>query len=273
MPLVHSFGGPNTAVIFVRISTRCLSCSTALIELLVGNCSCQLCKLEIVFRKSDVEWKGTSRGWELMLSHSFEKNITSGYVRAMGSFKFQIILDDLQACGKPVSHPLLLPVLVLCHELSSTNDEKQRKQRRRLRRLENALSQRYEMTAAAHFGPETDPELDGVSRELADCQCEVLQKRPQAWQNVVKTTQAALQFFWQQIPEQEKTPALTDLHQTLESRLAFLTIKLEGVENYAHVTLERLSIHREVVSIAILYMLPLGRAMMHLRLPLISVLA
>ncbi|CAN8095523.1 unnamed protein product [Discula destructiva] len=203
--------------------------------------------LQMVFRKSDVEWKGTSRGWELMLSYSPETNITSGYVRAMETFKFQEILVDLQACGKLASHPLLLPVLVLCHELSSVNDEEQREQRKKLRKLENALSQRYEITPAAHYGPETDVELDRVSRDLADCQCKVLQKRPQAWQNIIKATHAALEYYWQSLPDNKRTPAIHELHQTLASRLDFLSIKLKGIENYAHVTFERLNIHREVL--------------------------
>lgn len=183
-----------------------------------------------------------------MLSYSFETRITSGYVKAMETFKFKTILQDLQACGRPVSHPLLLPVLVLCHELSSGNDEKQREQRRQLRKLENALSQRYQMLPAAHYGVETDPELDAISRQLANCQCEVLQKRPQAWQNVLDNVHRALEYFWLHLKEEEQgNPRLEELHRTLKSRLEFLSVKLEGIENYAHVSLERLSIHREVV--------------------------
>lgn len=166
----------------------------------------------------------------------------------MESFGFQQILEDLQACGRPVSHPLLLPILVLCHELSSDNDNKQREQRRRLRKLEKALTRRYNMTPAAHYGPETDPELDGVSTELAKCQCDVLQKRPQAWQNVIHTARDALKKFWTEVPDAKKTAEFIDLHHTLGSRLDFLSVKLEGLDSYSYVTLERLSIHREVVS-------------------------
>lgn len=194
-----------------------------------------------------------------MLSYSFEKNTTSGYFKAMENNKLQTVLDDLQACGKPASHPLLLPVLLLCHELSSTNDEGQREQRRILRNLEKALTQRYEMSPAAYFILQTDPELDQISRNLARCQCKVLQKRPQAWQNIIRTTRRALESFWFHLPKNKKSPALKDLHHTLSSRLAFLSVKLEGIENYAHVTLERLNIHREVVSV-FLWMLCLCRA-------------
>lgn len=191
---------------------------------------------------------GTSRGWELMLSYSFQTKITSGYVKAMESYGFRDILENLKGCGNPVSHPLLLPVLVLCQELSAKNDEIQREQRRLLRTLEKRLTQRYQMEPAAGYSPETDPELDDISRQLANCQCIVLQKRPQAWQNVVNRIRSALQYYWDQLPPEQKSPELRNLHETLESRLDFLSVKLEGLENYAHVTLERFNVHREVVS-------------------------
>lgn len=202
----------------------------------------------MVFRKSDAEWKGTSRGWELMLSHSFQTRITSGYIKAMETYKFKDILENLQGCGNPVSHPLLLPVLILCNEISAKNDEIQREQRRRLRTLENRLTQRYQMEPAAGYGPETDPELDDISGQLADCQCTVLQKRPQAWQNVVDRVRSALKCYWDHLPDKQKRPELQNLHESLESRLEFLSMKLEGLESYAYVTLERLNIHREVAS-------------------------
>lgn len=203
---------------------------------------------EMIFRKSDVEWLGTSRGWELMLSYSFRTRITSGYIKAMNTYGFKDILETLQGCGGPTSHPLLLPVLILCKELSATNDEAQREQRRRLRALEVRLTQRYQVEPAAGYGPETDPELDDISRQLADCQCKVLQKRPQAWATVVKEAQSALACFWERLPDGHKRPELQNLHETLESRLEFLSVKLEGLGNYAYVTLERLNIHREVAS-------------------------
>lgn len=186
-----------------------------------------------------------------MLSYSFKTRITSGYCKAMETYGFKKILENLKACGNPVSHPLLLPVLVLCSELSAKNDETQREQRRLLRTLENRLTQRYQMEPAAGYSPETDPELDDISRQLANCQCMVLQKRPQAWQNVVERIRSALDFYWVHLPHEQKSPELQDLHETLESRLDFLSVKLEGLENYAHVTLERLNVHREVVSLPI----------------------
>jgi hypothetical protein len=214
-----------------------------------------------MFRKSDVEWKGTSRGWEMMLSYSFGTGMTSGYVKGKGEKvkeqgKEQVkenkslkkVLDDLVSCGRPVSHPLLLPILTLCNELSSENDTKQREQRAELRKLDNALIARYTMAPAAHYAAPVDQELDKLSHTIAVCQTEVLQKRSQAWQNVVDNVKDAMIHFWDHVPDEKKnSDELTKLHNALLDRLNFLTVKLQGIENYAHVTLERLSILREVV--------------------------
>lgn len=183
----------------------------------------------------------------MMLSYSFITDMTSGYVKAVEDMNFREVLDDLVLCGRPVSHPLLLPVLILCHELSSKNDQKQRALRTELRTLDDALISRYSVTPAPHYGPEIDPELDNISKRIAVCQTEVLQKRPQAWQNVVDNVRRAATYFWDHTPAEKKSSELMDLHDTLMNRLEFLDVKLQGIENHAHVTLERLGVLREVV--------------------------
>ncbi|ROV87777.1 hypothetical protein VMCG_10788 [Cytospora schulzeri] len=235
----------ETLVKEFRLPFRCLE-STSAVGPFFWWTKTEDC-LQLIFRKSDVEWLGTSRGWEMMLSYSSSTGITSGYVKAMETAKFNTVLEELLLCGRPASHPLLLPVLVLCRELSSENDEKQRAQRKELRKLENALSSRYQVTPAARYGTETDLELDRISTQIANCQCEVLQKRPQAWQNVIRRAKEAANHFWHSLSKEKRDPALRELHDTLLNRLEFLTVKLEGIENYALVTLERLSIHREVL--------------------------
>lgn len=183
----------------------------------------------------------------MLLTYSFNNAVTSGYVRAMVDMNFKDVLDDLVLCGRPISHPMLLPVLTLCHELSSKNDKKQREQRIKLRKLDDALIGRYSMTPAAHYGPETDPELDSMSKTIARCQSDVLQKRPQAWRNVVDNVRDAMAHFWDHVPAEKRSPELKEMHDALLDRLKFLIVKLQGTENYAHVTLERLGILRDVV--------------------------
>lgn len=185
----------------------------------------------------------------MALSYSFGTRITSGFVKGTVTADPATIMRYLSHCSVPVAHPLLLPLLILRSVVSRQADEHQRGLREKLRRLESALSQRYKDRIKGP-GAVTDEnlwELDGINRDLTDCHCQVLSKRPQAWQNVVSGLLHAAAGFWEKFPDPEKEP-LEKLQETLLSRLDFLRIKLEGMENYTHVSLERLNLQREVVS-------------------------
>jgi hypothetical protein len=212
--------------------------------------------IEIVFRKSDVSWNGNSRGWEMMLSHSFKTNITSGYVKGTSSAGIELLMKRLRACAVPMSHPLLLPVLMLIQELSTKNDVRQRNARDQLRRLENALTGRYNPAVvgaapAPGYGISSvgdELTLDAIKHDLVECRSQVLWKRPQAWQNAINRLARASDSYWDQLPDEfRELPGAGRLHRTLTSRLDFMTAKLEGLEHYAHVSLERLDIQREEV--------------------------
>ncbi|KAF4973307.1 hypothetical protein FSARC_382 [Fusarium sarcochroum] len=213
---------------------------------------------QIIFRKSDVEWKGTSRGWEMMLSYSYQTKITSGYVKVKydksnskgmkDSERTNKIFEELPFCLTSASHPLLLPLMFLAQQLSPENDEQQRKARRMVRSLEERLSKRYQVNSASDFSPDLlHLDLYKISQELADCQFTVLWKRPQAWMNVVSRMRKANKYFWDNLDEEDRTPEMTELHSSILDQLEFMTIKLENLESYAHVSSERLKLQRQVV--------------------------
>ncbi|KAJ3560645.1 hypothetical protein NPX13_g9234 [Xylaria arbuscula] len=207
-------------------------------------------KLQLIFRKADAQWKGTTRGWEMMLTYCFKSRITSGYVRGTKSTDVAKQLQHLIACCRPVAHPLLLPILLL-HSLSAKNDEDQRDVRVKIRELEGALSQRYQKYSTVNYGPEREIDLDSLNQQLTECQCRVLQKKPQAWRNALDRIEKAMHTFWEGLqtydPEEEPDQQLQSLHRSLLSRLDFLAGKLDGLENYTHVSLERLKSQREVM--------------------------
>ncbi|KAI1369004.1 hypothetical protein F5Y08DRAFT_353525 [Xylaria arbuscula] len=190
-------------------------------------------KLQLIFRKADAQWKGTTRGWEMMLTYCFKSKITSGYVRGTMSTDVGKQLQHLIACCRPVAHPLLLPILLL-HSLSAKNDEDQRDVRVKIRELEGALSQRYQKYSTVNYGPEREIDLDSLNQQLTECQIE-----------------KAMHAFWEGLqtydPEEEPDQQLQSLHRSLLSRLDFLAGKLDGLENYTHVSLERLKSQREVM--------------------------
>jgi hypothetical protein len=144
-------------------------------------------------------------------------------------------------------------VLFLINEISATNEKGQRAARKEIRKLESALGQRYEgVNAAIGYGPEMEIDLDSLSKRLTNCQCTVLQKRPKSWRNAVDRVEKAMHAFWNTLEghSQYEKPGyeLRALHRCLLSRLDFLAVRLEGIESYAYVSLERLKNQREVVS-------------------------
>ncbi|XDG00684.1 hypothetical protein ABKA04_000299 [Annulohypoxylon sp. FPYF3050] len=201
--------------------------------------------LQIIFRKSDVRKKGKTRGWEIMLSYSYKTGITSGFVKGTSSSDITESLKHLAFCQAEVGHPLLLPVIILSYDLSSRGDKRQRDARDWLRRLENAITMRNEIDEAETY---SEFDVDGINRDLVECHSQVLWKRPQAYQEIVKEFKGAMDNFIKYVPEHgRRSAALEALHDSMISRLDFYRVKLTGMEHYIHTTLERLHIQRQAL--------------------------
>ncbi len=139
-------------------------------------------------------------------------------------------------------------MIILSHELSSKNDQKQREAREWLRKLEHALSMRSEVSEADGYLNSSFLDIDTISRDLAECHSQVLWKRPQAWYKIVSRVELASEAF-RSCLSQDKLLELENLHSSMLSRLDFFKVKLEGIEGYANTTMERLNIQRAVVSL------------------------
>lgn len=214
-----------------------------------------------------------------MLSHSFATGITSGYIKGTPTSDVVTALSVLRAAAIEVGHPMLLPVIILAFDLSPKNDEQQRKARDWLRFFETAVSMRDEVDDAemrdwsathGHTGPGGEGlvfEVDGLSRDLVECHGSVLWKRPQAYAALAKEMEKAMASFQRQrgilrslrekkeegeVVESDADRAerkiVEQLHESLLSRIDFYQVKLQGLENYIHTTLERLQVQREAVS-------------------------
>ena len=217
--------------------------------------------VEIVHRKSDVRKKGKTRGWEMMLSHSFKTGLTTGFVKGTPSSDVVQALEHIRACAGQVGHPMLLPVIFLSHDLSPANDQKQRDARDWLRRLENAVSLRNEVEETEQYFQDGLLEVDGLNRDLVECHGHVMWKRPQAYWSLVKEMERAMVRFSEKssalsgsledVDENSETlrhgKEIQKLHKSLIARLEFTKAKLKGLENYIHTTLERLKVQREAV--------------------------
>ncbi|KUI59573.1 hypothetical protein VP1G_06804 [Cytospora mali] len=161
--------------------------------------------LQVIMRKSDVRKKGKTRGWELMLSHSLATGITTGYVKGTDSSDMTESVQHLKACAGHVGHPFLLPLIILSHDLSPKTDQKQRDAREWLRRLEHAVSMRNEIVEAEGYVKDANMDLDQVNRDLVECHSQVLWKRPQAYQDIIKEMEKGMDRFMKKLPEERKS--------------------------------------------------------------------
>lgn len=185
-----------------------------------------------------------------MLSHSFRTSITTGYVKGTPSSDIVQSIGHLKACAAQVGHPMLLPMIILSHDLSSKNDQKQRDARDWLRRLEHAVSMRNEIKEDEGYVKDGVMDMDSINRDLVECHSQVLWKRPQAYLEIVAEIQMAMHKFWRGVSADQRRGELDKLHRSMLSRLDFYVNKLRGIENYAFTTLERLKIQREAVSLS-----------------------
>jgi hypothetical protein len=194
-----------------------------------------------------------TRGWELMLSHSFRTGITTGFAKGTPSSEMGESIKHLRACAGQVMHPMLLPIIILSHELSYKNDQKQREAREWLRLLEHAVSMRNEvLEEESRYIKESMVDLDQINRDLVECHSQVLWKRPQAYMEIIAGMNRAMDKFWSMARDNPSYGGsggeVDKLHRNMLGRLDFYQAKLKGIENYSHITLERLSIQRAAVS-------------------------
>ncbi len=195
--------------------------------------------------------KGKTRGWELMLSHSFTTGITTGFAKGTESSDMLESIRHLKSCAAQAMHPMVLPVIILSHDLSAKNDQKQREAREWLRKLEHAISMRNEIVEDEGYVKNAVMDLDQINRDLVECHSQVLWKRPQAYMEIIESMEKCMERFWDVAGVDPKYGGprgeVYKIHRSMNARLEFNTAKLKGIESYAYTTLERLTIQRAAV--------------------------
>ncbi|KAI9048895.1 hypothetical protein LZ554_006749 [Drepanopeziza brunnea f. sp. 'monogermtubi'] len=203
--------------------------------------------LQIVYRKSDVRKKGYTRGWELMLSHEVNNGITTGFCKGTPSSDIVECIKHLKECVLQVGHPMLLPIIIFSHDVSFKTDIKQRDARDWLRRLEHAVSMRSEIEEREGYVKEGVVDLDAVNRDLVECHSQVLWKRPKAYLEILGGIEVAMAKFYEALPEPRKEKSMKGLQASMLARMDFYRVKLQGIDSYAHTTLQRLEIQRSAL--------------------------
>ncbi|KAH9985102.1 hypothetical protein F4779DRAFT_629972 [Xylariaceae sp. FL0662B] len=195
--------------------------------------------LHIIFRKADVRKKGKTRGWEVILSYSFNTSVTTGFVKGTTSSDIMEAIKQLKSMPESVKHPLLLPLILISLNLGAKTDMRQRDVRDWLRTLEHTITSRA--------GQLSMEELGTVSRDIVECHAQLLWQRPQAYFGLIDQFEVAMDRFKSGISIGLWTPEMNASHYTMLGKLDFLRRKLEGLEVYASTTMERLNRQRDAI--------------------------
>lgn len=143
---------------------------------------------------------------------------------------------------------MLLPIIIFSHDVSFKTDIKQRDARDWLRRLEHAVSMRSEIEEREGYAKDGVVDLDAVNRDLVECHSQVLWKRPKAYLQILGGIEVAMGKFYEELPESRRDKTMKALQASMLARMEFYRVKLQGIDSYAHTTLQRLEIQRSAVS-------------------------
>jgi hypothetical protein len=182
-----------------------------------------------------------------MLSHDVNNAVTTGYAKGTKSSDMIECIKHLKSCVLQIGHPMLLPIIIFSHDVSFKTEIKQREARDWLRRLEHAVSMRSEIEEKEGYVQEGVVDLDAINRDLVECHSQVLWKRPKAYLEILTEIEKALRKFHEKLPPQRKDEQTRKLQASMEARLDFYRVKLQGIESYAYTTLQRLDIQRSAV--------------------------
>lgn len=183
-----------------------------------------------------------------MLSHNLKTGVTAGFIKGTPSSEVEKCLKHLKECALQIRHPLLLPMIIFSHDMAPATDIKQRDARDWLRRLENAVSMRMEIQEKESYVDDRGVvDFDLINRHLVECHSQVLWKRPLAYMRILDSMQKAMDEFLSTL-ETDKKKEVSKLHRSMLARMDFYRHKLEGIDSYAHTTLQRLEVQRSAVS-------------------------
>ncbi|KAK2043143.1 hypothetical protein LZ31DRAFT_566719 [Colletotrichum somersetense] len=191
--------------------------------------------LQMILSKHDVRKFGLTRGFQMILSYSFRRRETTGFVKGTKSSAVSECIDDLLHCSSEIFHPLLLPNIMMSHLVSDKNEQKQRDARSWIRHLESKIISPLR-DDLRHLSGDIDHstfDLRLISSELAECHAQVLWTPPSAYLKIVEGVEDAMQCFWQNLLHEEKTNQMERLHESLASRLKCQKVRLDSLESYA----------------------------------------
>ncbi|KAK1465681.1 hypothetical protein CMEL01_11673 [Colletotrichum melonis] len=186
--------------------------------------------LQMVFGKHDSRKKTGTRGWELILSYSFKRRETTGFVKWTPTADIVECLSNLRDCVLDICHPLLIPSIIMSDLVATSDEVKQREARTSIRQLEKAISVNDD-TTGFYYSKDGTIDLRTVASDLTEHHRRILHRPPKLYSQVIDALEAATDCFWAHIDPTDKTKALDRLHATLKDRfhchrVSFITAEI-----------------------------------------------
>ncbi|KAK1980203.1 hypothetical protein LZ30DRAFT_724007 [Colletotrichum cereale] len=107
----------------------------------------------------------------MVLSYSFQRRETTGFVKGTKSSDMSECIDDLLRCSGEIVHPLLLPNTMMSHLVSDKDEQKQRDARGWIRRIEHMITShiRDDLRVSSENSDPSTFDLKAIASDPTEC--------------------------------------------------------------------------------------------------------
>jgi hypothetical protein len=180
-------------------------------------------------------------GYVLLMSHAYDTTSSRviGFYKGARSPSTDAYVEHLRESAQEISHPMLLPILVLSTRIGPRQEGHQRDARLALRKVEYAL--------AGHMWSHVPVtmSLNEINAHLVACHAKVW-KYPAASHKVIDKVEGILRDIichrYYHFKAQDEV--FQEINQRYLSRVAFMRERLCGIESYCHTTLSKIDMDR-----------------------------
>jgi hypothetical protein len=204
-------------------------------------------KLELIYRNIAGTKVGQCHGWELSLTYRPDANATTGFFRGTKDSLLDDCITHLQKSYKLAGNPLLLPTIVLAHEMDGISNTDIRCSYGWLQRAEDSLS---EIANSSHHTTETLIRLNKVEKNLLQVHKNVLQRKPkvnlQVVENFERTVAESVALDKPETSVEFKERLLQE-RRKIDGAIAFYKMKLKGIDTEVSDAMSRIQLLRSTI--------------------------
>lgn len=195
--------------------------------------------LELIYRSLQGMRVGQCQGWELSLAYSPDTQTTTGFFRGTPKSLLKESIKHLRRSNDGFMYPLLLPLIILTHEMSAISNTGMQCSRGWLQEIEDKLG-RLPSESSIRLQHLTD-----LEDQLLKIHKKIVAKNPQTQIEVLKVLRRTVKES--AALEITKSPDLVKKRDQLYGFLTLNNTKLRGLQADVDVTLSRIEILRSAV--------------------------